>query len=150
MPLTDLVRALMPHDVADTAMDAVPYAKFLGLRARVENDVLTVYMPFAPDLIGSPQPQRLHGGVIGGMLETTGAFAVARVLAQRSETFVGISMPKPITITLDYLRGGAPEDTFACAYITRIGRRVANVRAEAWQNDRTRLIATAHMNMLIG
>jgi acyl-coenzyme A thioesterase PaaI-like protein len=150
MPLADLMRTLMPETVADIAMDAIPYAQFLGLRVRVENDVLIMHLPFTLDLIGNPQPQRLHGGVIGGMLETTGAFAVARVLAQRSDSLTSVSVPKPITITLDYLRAGAPEDTFACAFITRLGRRVANVRAEAWQSDRTRLIATAHMNMLVG
>ena len=56
---------------------------------------------------------------------------------------------KPVNVTVDYLREGAPEDTHAEAIIQRIGRRVANVRVEAWQSDRSRLIAAARMNILI-
>ena len=56
---------------------------------------------------------------------------------------------KPINVTVDYLREGALEDTYAEAILMRMGRRVANVRVEAWQGDRARLIAAARMNLLI-
>ena len=56
---------------------------------------------------------------------------------------------KPINITCDFLRGGAAHDTFAAATITRLGRRVANVEAHAWQTDRTKPIATAQLNLLL-
>ncbi len=149
MSLADLVRLLARKELPDMAIDALPYAQHLGLQAGVENDILTLHMPYKLDLIGNPHPQRLHGGVIGGMLETCGALTVARLLAQNAEDIALISMPKPINITLDYLRAGAPEDVFARAYVMRIGRRVANVRAEAWQGERERLITTAHMNVLV-
>ena len=58
-------------------------------------------------------------------------------------------LPKIVTITIDYLRSGRPLDTFAKASITRQGRRVVNVTAEAWQEDRTRPIARGNAIFLI-
>ena len=43
---------------------------------------------------------------------------------------------KPITVTVDYMRGGTPRDTFATAEIQRLGSRIANVEAIAWQIER--------------
>jgi acyl-coenzyme A thioesterase PaaI-like protein len=58
---------------------------------------------------------------------------------------------KPVTITVDYLRGGAETlgDTFAAAQIERLGKRIANIEALAWQQDRTKPIAAARINFLI-
>ena len=38
---------------------------------------------------------------------------------------------------------------FACAVVTRLGKRVANVEAHAWQQDRDKPIASARMNLLL-
>jgi acyl-coenzyme A thioesterase PaaI-like protein len=40
-------------------------------------------------------------------------------------------------------------DTYGRAEITKQGRRVATVRAEAWQDDRSRPIAAAHGHFLL-
>jgi acyl-coenzyme A thioesterase PaaI-like protein len=58
-------------------------------------------------------------------------------------------MPKIVTITVDYMRSGASRDTFATAVATRVGRRVVNMRATAWQEDRNKPIATANVNFLL-
>lgn len=47
------------------------------------------------------------------------------------------------------MRGGRDHDTLAAGIITRLGNRVANVEAVAWQDDRARPIASARMNYLI-
>ena len=47
------------------------------------------------------------------------------------------------------LRGGVDADTFASAAITRLGNRVANIEAHAWQSDRSKPIASAQMNVLL-
>lgn len=113
-----------------------PYAAFLGLRA--EGDLLV--MPFAPALIGAPG--RLHGGAIAGMLEIA---ALRVVLARLPEG----ATAKPISVTVDFLREGQPQDSFARAHVLRLGRRVANVRAELFQDDPDRLVATARLNILV-
>lgn len=122
----------------EAAVSLPPYAAMLGLR--VEGPVLV--MPFGVHLIGSPG--RLHGGSLAGLMEIAANFAVRRALAGEEATI------KPINVTVDYLREGAMEDSFAEATIMRMGRRVANVRVGAWQADRARLIAAARMNLLIG
>lgn len=114
-----------------------PYAELLGLRREGEG----FRMPFAELLIGSPG--RLHGGTLAGLLEIVANVTVRDALGDETATL------KPVNVTVDFLREGALQDTFAEAVIMRMGRRVANVRAEAWQADRSRLIATARMNLLI-
>jgi acyl-coenzyme A thioesterase PaaI-like protein len=47
------------------------------------------------------------------------------------------------------MRGGRLIETHAAARVTRIGRRVANVEAEAWQEDRGKPIATAKLNLML-
>ena len=56
---------------------------------------------------------------------------------------------KPVNVSVDFMRGGVDHDTFAAAVITRLGNRVANVEAHAWQQDRARPIAAARMNVLL-
>ena len=127
-------------------LGVLPYALHLGLTYRLEAGALIVTMPFKQDLVGSPMPARLHGGVIGGLLEMTAAIALMREMDQSAEH--PLLVPKPVNVTVDYLREGRPEETHAQAHVTKIGRRFGNVRVEAWQSDRERLIAVAHINML--
>lgn len=122
--------------------DAIPYSKFLGLSARMEGDELITTMKYDPALIGNPSLPALHGGTLGALLESSAIFE----LLWRAETIV---LPKTITLTVDYLRSGQPLDTHARSIVTRHGRRVANVRVEAWQTDRAIPVATAHAIFLV-
>ncbi|HUS31908.1 MAG TPA: PaaI family thioesterase [Kofleriaceae bacterium] len=122
--------------------DIVPYSRFLGLSARLDGEELITTMKFSPELIGNPALPALHGGTLGALLESSAIFE----LLWRAETIV---LPKTITITVDYLRSGAPVDTHARSIVTRHGRRVANVRVEAWQTDRKTPVATAHAIFLV-
>jgi acyl-coenzyme A thioesterase PaaI-like protein len=127
--------------------DAVPYARFLGLAAVVETGAdglptLRTTMRYGDHLIGNPALPALHGGTLGALLESAAIFE----LLWRAETIV---LPKTITVTVDYLRSAAPVDTHAHAVITRHGRRVANVRVEAWQGDRAAPVASAHAMFLV-
>ncbi|MBC7977355.1 MAG: PaaI family thioesterase [Myxococcales bacterium] len=99
-------------------------------------------MRFGPHLIGNPSLPALHGGTLGALLESAAIFQ----LLWQAETIV---LPKTITLTVDYLRSGAPVDTHARGTITRQGRRVTNVRMEAWQADRAAPVATAHAIFLV-
>ena len=60
-----------------------------------------------------------------------------------------MTVPKTINITVEYLRSGKPQDTFARAVFTKHGRRVANVRAYAWQDDPTKPVAAANAHFLL-
>ena len=120
-----------------------PYAQLLDLRVMSHEDGDVVVMPFASDVTG--RPGFLHGGAIAGLLEFAAFSALAKALGQERAAM------KPVTITVDYMRGGAQAlgDTFAAARIERLGKRIANIEALAWQQDRTTPIAAARINFLI-
>lgn len=122
--------------------DVIPYAKFLGLTAQLQGTELVTTMKFSEQLIGNPALPALHGGTLGALLESAAIFE----LLWRAETIV---LPKTITITVDYLRSAAAVDTHARGVITRQGRRVANVRVEAWQADRASPVASAHAIFMV-
>ena len=123
-------------------VDLVPYARFLGLTAGMVGDDLITTMRYGDHLIGNPSLPALHGGTLGALLESAAIFE----LLWRAETIV---LPKTITLTVDYLRSGAPVDTHARGVVTRHGRRVTNVRMEAWQADRNAPVATAHAIFMV-
>ena len=128
---------MTPQQRVTAAIERVPYARFLGLRAELKGDELTLIMPFGEHLIGNPLLPALHGGAVGALMEVTALTQLA--IASRSTTF-----PKTIDIGIDYLRSGRPLDTYARARVVKIGRRIANVQAEAWQNERSQPIAALH------
>lgn len=121
---------------------AIPYARFLGLSATLDGAELITTMRYADHLIGNPAIPALHGGTLGALLESAAVFA----LLWAAETAL---LPKTITITVDYLRPARAVDTHARGIVTRLGRRVAAVRVEAWQDDRTQIVASAHAHFLV-
>jgi uncharacterized protein (TIGR00369 family) len=126
----------------NAAMDAIPFARFLGARAELKGDELTLVLPYRDPLIGNPMLPAIHGGVIGAFMEITAVGA----LMVRART---AKVPKPIDITIDYLRSGRPVDCYARAHITKLGRRIANVRVECWQFERGDPIALLHGHFLV-
>lgn len=122
--------------------EAVPYALFLGLSAESRDGGLVTRLAFSDMLIGNPALPALHGGVVGALLEHA---AIFHLMWEVEIT----RMPKTISVTIDYLRSARPRDTFAKGIITKHGRRVANVRVEAWQDDPARPVAHAHSHFLL-
>jgi acyl-coenzyme A thioesterase PaaI-like protein len=98
-------------------------------------------MPFHDDVVG--RPGYLHGGAIAGLLEFAAYGELTRALLGRS------LRPKPISVTVDFLLGGKNRETYAGATIERLGARIANVEAFAWQTDRSTPIASARINFLL-
>ena len=123
-------------------LDRVPYARFLGLHADHEGEVLTVTMPFADHLIGNPVLPALHGGATAALLELT-------AIAQVALAYPRLRLPRPINVSVAYLRSGRPAEVKARARIGRAGRRVAHVLAEAWQDEPRNPIAALTAHFLI-
>jgi uncharacterized protein (TIGR00369 family) len=123
-------------------MDALPpYAAFLGIRIEASNGVPLYVMRFGDVVLG--RPGYLHGGAIAGLLEFAAFGALFAALGEDEVE------AKPVNVTVQFMRGGVQHDTFASAVVTRLGKRVANVEAHAWQRDRARPIAAAQMNLLL-
>lgn len=123
-------------------LERLPYARFLGLKTRTAGDELTVVMPFADALIGNPMIPALHGGSTAALLEMT-------AVAQVALLYPRLRLPRPINVTVAYLRPGRAADVFARARINRAGRRVAHVLAEAWQDTHSQPIATLTAHFLL-
>ena len=123
-------------------LDRLPYARFLGLRSDQDGDVLTVTMPFADRLIGNPMLPALHGGATAALLELA-------AVAQVALSYPRLRLPRPINVTVAYLRTGRPVDVHARARISKAGRRVAHVLAEAWQEDEAQPIASLTAHFLV-
>ena len=122
-------------------MKLPPYAELLGLTLDPE-DGTTLMMPFGDDVLG--RPGFLHGGAISGLMEMAAIVALRYALADE-----GGGRIKPINVTVDFMRGGRDKPTRSKGIVTRLGTRVANVEATAWQDDPARPIAAARMNYLI-
>jgi len=118
-----------------------PYAQLLNLRIDEGDHGPMIVMPFEEDVVG--RPGYLHGGAIAGLLEFAAFTTLAREIGDEKATM------KPITVTVDYMRGGTNRDTFATATVERFGTRIANVEAFAWQKDRSSPIAAARINFLL-
>ena len=126
----------------DAILARIPYARFLGVRMELHGDEMTGVLPFAGHIIGNPTLPALHGGVIGAFMEMT-------ALLQLSIAENLTRQPRPVDVSIDYLRSGRPVDTFARALIKKVGRRIANVQVEAWQDARGAPIAALHGHFLL-
>lgn len=133
----DSVAARLARLIQDT-----PYIRFLGVRVELAGDEMTAVLPYSEQLIGNPGLPALHGGVLGAFLELT-ALAQLLVSAQTER------QPRTIGVTVEYLRSGRPVDTYARAEVKRIGSRIANVYAEAWQDSRAAPITCLHGRFLL-
>lgn len=119
-----------------------PYINFLGMRAELAGDEMTAVLPFSDHLVGNAMLPALHGGVIGAFMEMT-------ALAQLALAEPGLRLPKTIDVTVEYLRPGRAMPTFARADLRKVGRRIANVHVEAWQDRRDKPIAALRGHFLL-
>ncbi len=126
----------------DAIIARIPYARFLGVRMELHGDEMTGVLPYAEHLIGNPTLPALHGGVIGAFMEMTALLQLSILEDQRRQ-------PRPVDVSIDYLRSGRPVDTFARALIKKVGRRIANVQVEAWQETRAAPIAALHGHFML-
>lgn len=126
--------------------DAIPYTRFMGISFDIAADSaaskVVGTLSYADMLIGDPTVPALHGGTLGALLESTAIFEILWA----AETTL---LPKTINITIEYLRPAQPVDTFARGIITKQGRKVVNVRVEAWQTNPDQPIAIAFAHFLL-
>lgn len=121
-----------------------PYARSLGIAlSEIEDGVPVMCVAFDEAVEG--RPEHYHGGATGGLLETAGYAALRAELDRRGRQ----TLLKPINITVQYLSAGKSRTSYAKGRVTKLGRRSANLTVEAWQDDRSRPIATAVMNVLM-
>jgi uncharacterized protein (TIGR00369 family) len=116
-----------------------PYPRFLGICFASDG---TPVLPYAPKLVGNPVLPSLHGGVIGAFLETAAIVGVQREIGL-------VAAPKPIGLTVNYLRSGRPLDSYARVSIVKQGRRVVAFEAQAYQKDPAEPIASCYGHFML-
>ncbi|MGH7024627.1 MAG: PaaI family thioesterase [Caulobacteraceae bacterium] len=123
-------------------MRTVPYIRFLGMKAELAGDEMTAMLPFAPHLVGNMILPALHGGVLGAFLEMTAICQLAVREPLRR-------LPRTIDVTIEYLRPGRALTTYARADVRKLGRRIANVHVEAWQDARDAPVAALRGHFML-
>lgn len=140
--LTQLISDTQRSGNWDALIELVPYAGFIGIIAQSMGDEILFRMEPLESNTGNPLLPALHGGVIAGFMET--AATLNLMMRQGLD-----QVPKVVDFTVDYLRTGKPQATFATCVLNRQGRRVANVEICAWQKNRETPIATARAHLLM-
>ena len=57
--------------------------------------------------------------------------------------------PRTIDVTIEYLRPGRAKTTYARADVRKIGRRIANVHVEAWQDQKASPVAALRGHFML-
>ena len=127
----------------NSVLDAIPYARFLGVAVDRSTGALECVLPFREEIVGNVVLPAVHGGVIGAFLELT---AILRLIDESGTEHV----PKPINFAIDYLRSAGAATTRARADIFKLGRRIAVVHVLAWQDDPIRPVAAGNGKFLLG
>jgi uncharacterized protein (TIGR00369 family) len=120
-----------------------PYARTMGfIRSTDADGRLILTMPYDEGKRG--RPGFIHGGALAGLLESVAFMTLQEALGADDAVTI-----KPINVTVTYMRGAVEAPTLARATIERLGKRVANVEAIAWQDDPAKPVAMAQLNLML-
>jgi uncharacterized protein (TIGR00369 family) len=116
----------------------IPHMDVLGMETiEAKNGVAVLRLPWRADLVGNPETGVLHGGVVTTLIDTVSGLAA----------ITGLAQPEPVAtldLRVDHLKPAAPRrDLFARAECYRLTRRIAFVRATAYQADPQDLVASS-------
>ena len=142
MSLSGEMRSALQAGDYQALIQAVPYARTLGMECETFGDEVVFRLPRSDDNLGNPILPAIHGGVIGGFLEMSAMISL--MMSQETP-----QLPRIVDFSLDYLRAGLDRDTFCECHLTRQGNRVANVIVTAWQQSRRKPIATARAHFIM-
>ncbi len=127
-----------------SAVTLPPYGIWMGVEVRHEADGSPRFvLPFADRVVG--RPGFLQGGAIAGLLE----LAAIGTLLHAVKDEPAPPRIKPVTVTVDFMRGGRERDTIAYARIARLGARAANVESYAWQESPEKPIAASRLTLML-
>lgn len=128
-------------------MTSTYYETFLGIETQsIEGD--TPLCTFVPRDNALGREEVMHGGAVASLLEAAAFAAVDQALAQRASEGSGAMDWEHITTTVDYLRPGLAIQTYAQARFEKLAGRSASLAVEAWNKDRSKLVATAEMTFI--
>ncbi|WJY20294.1 PaaI family thioesterase [Fontisubflavum oceani] len=132
---------MTPDDKARIArqfIEAIPFSKALQMHLDTIGDgIAVISMPYSEALVGDPKTGVIHGGAVSALMDTCGGAAVM----SHSDAPVGTAT---IDLRIDYMRPATPgQRILARAECYHVTRSVAFVRAQAFDEDETRPVASA-------
>jgi uncharacterized protein (TIGR00369 family) len=120
-----------------------PYAKTMGFEVSRDGEGrLVLAMPYHWSKSG--RPGFVHGGALAGLLETVAYMTLSEALGEDDQPQL-----KPVNVTITFMRGATEKTTFARAIIERLGKRIANIEAIAWQDDPAKPMAQGQINVML-
>lgn len=136
-------QAAREHSDFMPLISLVPYARYLNVGLQMHAGQPRSHLPYTDSLIGNTVLPALHGGVTAAFMENA---AILHLLLQMDERRV----PKSIDFSIDYLKPGRAEDSYADCEVSRAGLRVAQVMIRCWQKAPDQPIAVARAHFLLG
>lgn len=126
------------QQIADNFRRHVPHAEDLGIRIlEVDRGLARLALDFREELLGDAERGLIHTGVITSMIDS--ACGIAVIAAADGPVTVAT-----LDLRMDYLRPALRDHALhARAECYRLTRHIAFVRAQAWQESETRLVATS-------
>jgi acyl-coenzyme A thioesterase PaaI-like protein len=150
--MTDTFETSIANRDAKGLIEKIPYAVLIGIESLAIGEDYVFKLPKNNDNLGNPSLPAIHGGVIGGFMESAGALHVMLFSD-------ALTVPKVVDFSIDYLSPGRHLDSYARCHLVRQGRKIANIRCTAAQAiDENNLvlginwdkpIAVARMNILM-
>jgi uncharacterized protein (TIGR00369 family) len=121
----------------------IAFNQHCGMQVRRwDDEAVELFLPYAEVL--SSHPGIFHGGVVSGLLDTTGAAAV-----MAGHDFTKGSRLTTISLSVQFLTVSPGEDLLATGHCTRRGRSVHFAHAEARAATSGKLLATAQVALNI-
>ena len=138
---------LSASDAKRTAevLESLPHNAKLGIRTvEIGRGHCTTCIECRPELIGDPGRGMLHGGVITTLIDSTAGAAVYSSLPPETPLVT-------LDMRIDYLKSTEPgKRLYATAELSRLTRRIAFVRAFAYQNNPENRVALCAASFMIG
>lgn len=133
------------REMAERMSGGTPQSAALGMRfVSVAHARGSLEVPWREDLVGDPDTGVIAGGVVTSLLDHTCGMAMAA--AAGAEPFSTATLD----LRIDYMRAAAPRTgVTAEAHCYKLTRTIGFVRAEAWDVDRTDLVATAQAAFIL-
>jgi uncharacterized protein (TIGR00369 family) len=133
------------REMAQNMTTTVPQAAALGFRfVSVSPARGSLEVPWREDLVGDPDTGVIAGGVVTSLLDHTCGMAMAAAAGE--EPFSTATLD----LRIDYMRPAAPRTgVIAEAHCYKLTRTIGFVRAEAWDVDRSDLVATAQAAFIL-
>lgn len=136
-----------PNDASRIAsvIESLPHNAKLGIRTvEIARGRCTTFIEFRPELVGDPHRGVLHGGVVTTLLDATAGAAVYSSLPPQTSLAT-------LDMRIDYLRPAEPDKRlYATAELYRLTRRIAFVRASAYQDDPQNQVAHCAASFMVG